>query len=81
MVVMTNPFDDENGTFTVLTNKQGRHCLWPTFAEIPAGWESVTAPADRAESLAYIEANWTDMHTRSLGLRARPSENGHGHRD
>lgn len=67
---MMSSLDDENGTFIVLTNAQGRYCLWPTFTEIPAGWESVTEPADRGESLTYIKANWTDMRTQSLGLRA-----------
>jgi hypothetical protein len=28
---MTNPFDDENGTFIVLLDDEGQYSLWPTF--------------------------------------------------
>lgn len=38
---MTNPFDDEDGRFFVLVNDENQHSLWPTFAEIPAGWNKV----------------------------------------
>jgi MbtH protein len=62
----TNPFDDEDGQFYVLVNDEDQHALWPAFAEIPAGWRTVCGPAERAESLAYVEANWTDMRPRSL---------------
>jgi uncharacterized protein YbdZ (MbtH family) len=62
----TNPFDDEDGQFTVLVNDEDQHSLWPAFAEVPAGWRIAFGPAGRAESLAYVEANWTDMRPRSL---------------
>ena len=38
---MTNPFDDESGTFLVLVNHEGQYSLWPAFAEVPEGWEVV----------------------------------------
>ena len=63
---MTNPFDDENGVFLVLVNDEGQHSLWPEFAEVPAGWQTVFGPADRAASLEFVEQNWTDMRPRSL---------------
>lgn len=62
----TNPFDDEDGRFLVLVNDEDQHSLWPEFAEVPAGWRCVFGPAGRAESLAYVEENWTDMRPRSL---------------
>ncbi|MCI4061474.1 MbtH family protein [Micromonospora sp. R77] len=62
----TNPFDDEDGQFYVLVNDEDQHSLWPTFADVPAGWRSVFGPASHAESLAYVEANWTDMRPNSL---------------
>ena len=34
---MTNPFDDEDGTFLVLRNEELQHSLWPAFAAVPAG--------------------------------------------
>lgn len=63
---MTNPFDDEDGTFLVLRNDQGQHSLWPGFAEVPAGWEVVCEATGRAEALRYVERNWTDLRPASL---------------
>lgn len=62
----TNPFDDENGSFYVVVNDEDQHSLWPTFAEVPAGWKVVFGEASRADCLDYVERNWTDMRPRSL---------------
>ncbi|MEY9854631.1 uncharacterized protein YbdZ (MbtH family) [Catenulispora sp. GAS73] len=61
-----NPFDDESGEFYVLVNDEEQHSLWPTFADVPDGWRPVFGPAGRAESLAYVDENWTDMRPKSL---------------
>ena len=45
----TNPFDDDNGRFYVLRNKEEQHSLWPTFAAVPDGWDVVFGEASRAE--------------------------------
>jgi MbtH protein len=63
---MTNPFDDENGTFIVLINEEGQYSLWPTFIDVPAGWNAVHEPATRKECLDYIDKTWTDMRPNSL---------------
>ena len=42
----SNPFDDENGTFYVLVNDEDQHSLWPSFAEVPAGWRVVFVTAE-----------------------------------
>jgi MbtH protein len=63
---MSNPFDDKNATFLVLVNEEGQHSLWPSFIEVPAGWQVALAATDRAACSAFIEANWTDMRPRSL---------------
>jgi MbtH protein len=62
----TNPFDDETGTFLVLVNDEDQHSLWPTSAEIPAGWRQVYGVAGRAECLQFVEQHWTDMRPKSL---------------
>ena len=62
----TNPFDDEDGTFLVLANAEDQHSLWPVFAPVPDGWRIVNGESTRAEALAYVEANWTDLRPRSL---------------
>jgi MbtH protein len=63
---MTNPFDDESGTFIVLINDEGQHSLWPTFIGVPAGWSPVHEPASRQVCLDYINQTWTDMRPKSL---------------
>ncbi|MFJ8860096.1 MbtH family protein [Streptomyces sp. NPDC102451] len=63
---MANPFDDEDETFLVLVNDEGQHSLWPSFAQQPDGWQVALDAAPRAEALAFVEANWTDMRPRSL---------------
>lgn len=70
--VSVNPFDDDNGSFFVLVNDEEQHSLWPTFADVPAGWRVVYGEADRAACLEYIEQNWTDIRPKSL--RDRLSE-------
>lgn len=63
---MTNPFDDENGSFLVLLNDEGQYSLWPAFAEVPAGWRVVFGEDARKSCLDYIEENWQDMRPQSL---------------
>ncbi|MEV5379882.1 MbtH family protein [Streptosporangium nondiastaticum] len=63
---MDNPFDNAEGRFLVLTNDEGQHSLWPSFAEVPAGW-TVAHPEDtRQACVDFVEANWTDMRPKSL---------------
>nr|AGS49786.1 MbtH protein [uncultured bacterium esnapd15] len=63
---MTNPFDNEDGSFLVLVNDEGQHSLWPAFAEVPDGWTRVHGEAGRQECLAFVEQNWTDLRPKSL---------------
>jgi MbtH protein len=63
---MTNPFDDEDGRFLVLRNDEGQYSLWPSFIDVPAGWQVVHEEDSRAACLQYIEDNWTDMRPNSL---------------
>jgi MbtH protein len=63
---MTNPFEDENGSYLVLVNDEGQYSLWPQSIDVPAGWTSVHGAASRQSCLDYINQNWTDMRPRSL---------------
>ena len=63
---MTNPFEDENGTYIVLINDEGQYSLWPNSIDVPAGWSIVLEAASRQSCLDYINQNWTDMRPRSL---------------
>ncbi|MFE7275210.1 MbtH family protein [Streptomyces sp. NPDC057623] len=71
---MANPFDDESGVFRVLVNDEGQHSLWPDFAPVPEGWQSVHGPDGRAACLEYVERHWTDMRPRSLAEAMRRTE-------
>ncbi|WP_219417895.1 MbtH family protein [Pseudonocardia nigra] len=62
----TNPFDDPDGTFLVLTNAADQHSLWPDFVDVPAGWEPVFGPDGREACLEYVEGHWRDLRPRSL---------------
>jgi MbtH protein len=64
--MMGNPFDDENGTFFVLVNDEGQHSLWPTFIDVPEGWQVVFGEDTRQACFDYIEMKWTDMRPKSL---------------
>lgn len=63
---MSNPFEDPQGRFFVLVNEERQHSLWPTFAEVPAGWTKVFGEDDREACLAYVEENWTDLRPASI---------------
>jgi MbtH protein len=63
---MSNPFDNEDGSFLVLVNDEGQHSLWPAFAEVPDGWTPVHGAAARQDCLDYVEQNWTDLRPKSL---------------
>jgi uncharacterized protein YbdZ (MbtH family) len=62
----TNPFDDDNARFLVLVNDEEQHSLWPTFADVPAGWRVAFGEANRASCLEYIEQSWPDIRPKSL---------------
>lgn len=68
---MTNPFDDANGRFVVLVNDEEQHSLWPSFAEIPAGWHTAFGENSREACVAYVEEHWTDLRPKSLQDRMK----------
>ena len=63
---MTNPFDDQDGTFLVLVNDENQHSLWPEFAAVPDGWRTVHGPDSRTACLDFVEREWTDLRPASL---------------
>ncbi len=68
----SNPFDDGDGRFYVLLNDEGQHSLWPSFAEVPAGWRIIFGEESRRLCLEHIEANWTDLQPKRLRGAATP---------
>ncbi|MGK5552280.1 MbtH family protein [Actinomadura kijaniata] len=63
---MTNPFEDPEATYTVLVNDEGQYSLWPSFAEVPAGWSVAKTEDTRRACVDFINENWTDMRPKSL---------------
>jgi MbtH protein len=63
---MPNPFEDPDAEYLVLVNAENQHSLWPVFAAVPDGWETVFGKAGRQDCLDYIEKSWTDMRPKSL---------------
>jgi MbtH protein len=63
---MTNPFEDNDGTYLALMNDEGQYSLWPAFIEVPAGWRVAHPHDTRQACLDYIEQHWTDMRPQSL---------------
>jgi MbtH protein len=64
--VATNPFEDNDASYLVLVNDEGQYSMWPSFAEIPAGWSVAKSEDTRQACLDYINATWTDMRPKSL---------------
>ncbi|GAA0960538.1 MbtH family protein [Actinocorallia libanotica] len=62
----TNPFENDEATYVVLINDEGQYSLWPTFAEVPAGWTVAKTTDTRQACLEYINEHWTDMRPKSL---------------
>ncbi len=52
---------DDSLEYMVLKNGEEQHSLWPSFKDIPAGWEQVGPVGTKAECVAYVEENWTDI--------------------
>jgi MbtH protein len=53
---MTNPFDDERGSFLVIINAEKQQSLWPESIPIPEGWHLIHGPTDRHSSTRFIDA-------------------------
>ena len=73
---VTNPFEDENGTYHVLINDERQHSLWLTFIKVPDGWRIIHNSDSRAACIEFINQNWTDMRPKSLVERMNSSDQG-----
>ncbi|MFE5834684.1 MbtH family protein [Streptomyces sp. NPDC056508] len=60
-----HPFEDPRGRFLVLADEEGRHSLWPSFTEAPAGWRTVFGEDTRDACVEYVETHWTDLRPAS----------------
>ncbi|MGC4010648.1 MAG: thioesterase domain-containing protein, partial [Pseudomonas sp.] len=65
-------FDREDAVYKVLVNGESSTRCWPQYKEVPAGWREAGKQGSKADCLAFVEANWTDM--RPLSLRQKMAE-------
>ena len=63
---MTGNWSIDGDEFIILINGEDQHSIWPSAIPVPAGWTQIGPVGSKAECLAFIEANWTDMRPRSL---------------
>jgi MbtH protein len=56
----------DGDVFIVLINDEEQYSIWPAANAIPEGWSRVGPMGSKAECLAFVEANWTDMRPKTL---------------
>ncbi|MFM0046438.1 MbtH family protein [Paraburkholderia sediminicola] len=57
---------DENTVYNVVVNHEDQYSIWPTYKNLPAGWNTAGKQGTKAECLAYIDEVWVDMRPLSL---------------
>ena len=67
---------EDTTTYRVVLNHEEQYSIWPAHRENPAGWEDGGKVGTKAECLAYIEENWTDMRPLSLRRHMESEESG-----
>lgn len=58
--------DNPNTEFTVVINKQEQYSIWPTYHQVPEGWDEIGIVGNKEQCLAHINTVWTDMRPKSL---------------
>ena len=59
-------------TYYVVKNIEEQYSIWPSYKQVPKGWEAVGEPKIKSDCLIYIEKTWVDM--RPLSLRKQMEE-------
>jgi MbtH protein len=64
---LQNQDQTEDATpYRVVLNHEEQYSIWPAHRENPQGWRDDGKVGTKAECLAYIDENWTDMRPLSL---------------
>jgi len=66
---MNNPLqkdDQQEEIYQVVVNHEEEYSIWPSWKEIPLGWNAVGKQGSKEVCLSYIEEVWTDMRPLSL---------------
>lgn len=70
---MSDDPEDDPTPYKVVVNHEEQYSIWPQWRSNPAGWRDAGVSGTKADCLAWIDANWTDM--RPLSLRRKMEEN------
>ncbi len=57
---------EDTTTYRVVVNHEEQYSIWPTYRELPLGWNDAGKSGTKDECLAYIKEVWTDMRPLSL---------------
>ncbi len=57
---------EETTIYKVVVNHEEQYSIWPADRENPLGWQDAGKSGLKAECLAYIAEEWTDMRPASL---------------
>ena len=58
--------EDDTTVYKVVVNHEEQYSLWPADRELPLGWSEARKQGNKADCLAFIESEWTDMRPKSL---------------
>lgn len=58
--------EEDTSRFKVVINHEEQYSIWPADRENAAGWRDAGKEGTKAECLAFVEAEWTDMRPLSL---------------
>ncbi|WP_443193625.1 MbtH family NRPS accessory protein [Mycetohabitans sp. B46] len=50
----------------VAVNAEPHHALWPSFVDVPAGWQTGHGTAMLQACLDYVHIHWMPMRLKSL---------------
>ncbi|MFI0908660.1 MbtH family protein [Streptomyces sioyaensis] len=57
---------DDLREYSVVRNGEGQYSIWFADREVPIGWFEVGRRGRKADCLAYIEDEWSDMRPSSV---------------
>lgn len=69
---MSNDEREDTTIYRVVVNHEEQYSIWPSYRELPLGWNDAGKTGTKEECLAYIKEVWTDM--RPLSLRKKMAE-------
>lgn len=51
----------DDALWRVVTDREGRHSIWPEELDVPTGWAATDYVGPREACVAHIDAIWSDL--------------------